>query len=63
MTTDNYTLTFEPNPMNKKTMNASSASGNSTNKKIAKTMKSLSLRPNRSVKRNNSLKAAFNKTK
>jgi len=63
MASDNSTLNFEPNPFNKKNMNASSASGNSFDKKITKTMKPLSLRPNRSVKKTNSLKQAFNKVK
>lgn len=63
MASENLTLNFEPGPINKKNMNASSAPGNAIDKKITKTMKPLSLRPNRSIKKTNSLKQAFNKAK
>lgn len=63
MTIDNFSLTFEPNTNKKKNMNASSASGNPADRKVAKTLKPLSMRPTRSVKKNGSLKQAYNKVK
>ncbi len=63
MTTDNLNHSIEPVTFAKKNMNASSASGNPADKKVAKTLKPLSMRPNRSVKKNDSMKQAYNKLK
>lgn len=60
MTNDNLTLTIEPVNYTK---NSSLKATSANEVKKTKVLKSLSMRPTRSVKKNGSLKQAYNKLK